>query len=163
MSDVLHPRWLSNAIILLLLVTVFSFLSPFIVPFVWGFWLAILTWPLFLALEQRISRPWLSATLMLLIMLLLIGLPIGLLLHISASELHRLVRFVLTANSEGLPVPDWLAGLPIIGKEAVDWWQTSWRSLKAWRLCLVVNGTAWPVRRAKSLVFWPVGSWPICF
>lgn len=125
MSDVLQPRWLSNAIILLLLVTVFSFITPFLVPFAWGLWFAVLTWPLYLLLERHLQRPWLSASLMLILMLILIGLPVALLFNVSASEFHRLIRFVLTANAQGLPAPEWLAGLPLIGKEAVEWWQQS--------------------------------------
>lgn len=97
----------------------FNVLKYFIVPVVWAAIIAYMTWPLY----QRVlricnNRSTLSATLMILSVMLVIGLPlifaIFLLQHEGRNLYYELQKQVFSGH---LNVPDFIRQLPFIGKE----------------------------------------------
>ncbi|RZG69263.1 AI-2E family transporter [Acinetobacter bouvetii] len=97
----------------------FSVLKYFIVPVVWAAIIAYMTWPLY----QRVlrtckQRSTLSATLMILLVVLVVGLPvifaIFLLQHEGRNLYYELQKQVFSGH---VNVPDFIRQLPFIGKE----------------------------------------------
>ena len=94
----------------------------------WAVILVVATWPLYHRTRQRfptrghgILLPALFATAIALLFLL----PLGLLAIQAGREAGALLHWVQQAERNGLPAPDWLAGLPYLGTQATDWWQAN--------------------------------------
>lgn len=167
MPDILQPRWLKNVASVVLFFCVGLFLFPFLQPFAWGIWAAILTWPAWRWLKRRIHSPALAASVMLLTLMVAVGVPLTLLVRLSAGEVIKLVNYAIVINREGLPVPGWLAGLPLIGDELVLWWRlhpgqpqglahlfgSQWDTMAGTASTLVRHAGAWAVGHLFLLLF----------
>lgn len=167
MPDILQPRWLKNVVSIVLILAVGLFVFPFTQPFAWGVWAAILTWPLWRAVHRRIPNAALAATVMLLILLVVVGVPLVLLAHLSAGEVFKLVNYAVRINREGLATPDWLARVPLIGAEAVQWWTThlgrpdglahlfgsQWNTVAGTASALLRHAGAWVINHLFLLLF----------
>ncbi|OAL78812.1 AI-2E family transporter [Acinetobacter sp. SFA] len=97
----------------------FHILKYFIIPVVWAAIIAYMTWPLYQSVLRMCgNRPTLSATLMILAVILVFGLPfifaIFMLQHEGRNLYMELQRQVFSGH---LNVPDFIRGLPIVGKE----------------------------------------------
>ncbi len=97
----------------------FSVLKYFIVPVVWATIIAYMTWPLYQkVLRLCNNRSTLSATLMILLVVLVVGLPvifaIFLLQHEGRNLYYELQKQVFSGH---VNVPDFIRQLPFIGKE----------------------------------------------
>ena len=55
---------------------------------------------------------------------LVLFLPVGLAVHQAALEGQTLIQSVAQIRENGLPVPEWLAHLPL-GEQGVRWWTTN--------------------------------------
>ncbi len=103
----------------ILLFLSFNVLKYFIVPVVWAAIIAYMTWPLYQSIQRRCgSRPTLSATLMISLVVLIIGIPltfaIFMLQHEGRNLYYELQKQVFSGH---LNVPQFVRDLPIIGKE----------------------------------------------
>ncbi|WP_410487514.1 AI-2E family transporter [Acinetobacter sp. SAAs470] len=97
----------------------FHVLKYFIVPVVWAAILAYMTWPLYRRILYLCGdRPTLSATLMIICVILIVGIPITLAIMMLQSE-GRNLYFSLEKQvlSGHLTAPAFLYDLPFIGKE----------------------------------------------
>lgn len=97
----------------------FHVLKYFIVPVVWAAIIAYVTWPLYQSVLRMCGqRPTLSATVMILSMVLVLGLPIifaiFMLQHEGRNLYYELQKQVFSGH---LNVPDFVRQLPFIGKE----------------------------------------------
>jgi predicted PurR-regulated permease PerM len=97
----------------------FNVLKYFIVPVVWAAIIAYMTWPWYQAIHRMCgSRPTLSASLMITLMVLIVGVPVifalFLLQHEGRNLYFELQRQVFSGH---LNVPDFIRNLPIVGKE----------------------------------------------
>lgn len=97
----------------------FSVLKYFIVPVVWAAIIAYMTWPLYQRVQRLCNnRSTLSATLMIMSVILIIGLPlifaIFLLQHEGRNLYYELQKQVFSGH---VNVPDFIRQLPFIGKE----------------------------------------------
>ena len=97
----------------------FSVLKYFIVPVVWAAIIAYMTWPLYQGVLRTCKqRSTLSATLMILLVVLVVGLPvifaIFLLQHEGRNLYYELQKQVFSGH---VNVPDFIRQLPFIGKE----------------------------------------------
>ncbi|MFH7766320.1 AI-2E family transporter [Acinetobacter sp. BSP-28] len=97
----------------------FHVLKYFIVPVVWAAIIAYVTWPLYQSVLRMCGqRPSLSATVMILAVVLVLGLPIifaiFMLQHEGRNLYYELQRQVFSGH---LNVPDFIRQLPFIGKE----------------------------------------------
>lgn len=167
MPDILQPRWLKNVVSVVLLLAVGLFLFPFLKPFAWGIWAAMLTWPAWQWLRQRIASPALAVTVMLILLLLLVGLPMLLMVRLSAGEVLKLINYAVMVNRDGLPMPDWLPGLPVVGSEAALWWRqnlgqpqglaqifgSQWDTMAGTASTLVRRASGWVVSHLFLLLF----------
>jgi predicted PurR-regulated permease PerM len=97
----------------------FNVLKYFIVPVVWAAIIAYVTWPLYQSVLRMCGqRPTLSATVMILSVVLVLGLPIifaiFMLQHEGRNLYYELQKQVFSGH---LNVPDFIRQLPFIGKE----------------------------------------------
>lgn len=115
------------SLMLVLLIGCFVVLRPFIAAILWAVILTFSTWPLHQRLERALGgRTTLSAAIMtLLVMALLVGPLVMLGVRLSENAL-LFFEAAYGAMDRGLPpLPDWLAGIPILG----DRLQEIWRAL----------------------------------
>ena len=97
----------------------FQVLKYFIVPVLWAAIIAYITWPLYHSVQKLCgSRPTLSATIMISMVVLVVGIPltfaIFMLQHEGRNLFYELQRQVFSGH---LDVPQFIRDLPIIGKE----------------------------------------------
>ena len=97
----------------------FQVLKYFIVPVLWAAIIAYITWPLYHSVQKLCGpRPTLSATLMISMVVLVVGIPltfaIFMLQHEGRNLFYELQRQVFSGH---LDVPQFIRDLPIIGKE----------------------------------------------
>ncbi|OFW71685.1 MAG: AI-2E family transporter [Pseudomonadales bacterium RIFCSPHIGHO2_12_FULL_40_16] len=97
----------------------FQVLKYFIVPVLWAAIIAYITWPLYHSVQKLCGpRPTLSATIMISMVVLVVGIPltfaIFMLQHEGRNLFYELQRQVFSGH---LDVPQFIRNLPIIGKE----------------------------------------------
>ena len=98
----------------------FDVLKYFIVPVLWAAIIAYMTWPLYRRVLNisGVNRPTLAATIMILLVVLVVGVPvifsIFLLQHEGRTLYLELQKQVFSGH---LSVPDFVRELPVIGKE----------------------------------------------
>jgi predicted PurR-regulated permease PerM len=103
-------------------------LHRFLAALAWAGVLAIALWPLYrrvaLALpggKSRILAP------------LLVTLAVGLVFTVpfiyvaieGAREMRIVVQYLGEAERNGVPVPEWIPQLPVVGRTAEEWWRTN--------------------------------------
>lgn len=97
----------------------FQVLKYFIVPVLWAAIIAYITWPLYHSVQKLCGpRPTLSATIMISMVILVVGVPltfaIFMLQHEGRSLFYELQKQVFSGH---LDVPQFIRDLPFIGKE----------------------------------------------
>ena len=103
-------------------------LHRFLAALVWAGVLAIALWPLY----RRIARA-LPGDKARILAPLLVTLSVGLIFTIpfiyvaveGARELRIVVDFLGEAQRNGIPTPEWVPHLPVIGGAAEDWWRAN--------------------------------------
>lgn len=113
-------RALLFGLLIILLFLGFHILKYFIVPVVWAAIIAYMTWPIYRWIQGLTgkSRPNLSAFIMILLIVLIIGVPLTLAIFMLQHE-GRNLYFELQQQlySGHLSVPDFVRELPVIGNE----------------------------------------------
>lgn len=114
-------RLLLINILILIIFLGFSIIKYFIVPVVWAAIIAYMTWPMYRLLQRKVTsiqRPTLSATIMLLIIILIVGIPLGSAIILLQSEGAQLFSQLQKQLSSGkIPVPTFIRDLPFFGQE----------------------------------------------
>jgi predicted PurR-regulated permease PerM len=98
-------------------------LNHFLLSLAWAGLLAVITWPLHERLLRRGFTPLASATGLVLGIVLLFGAPTVFLLSTLGGEISTVERLLGQINQAGVPVPPWLAQLPVVATPAVQWWE----------------------------------------
>jgi predicted PurR-regulated permease PerM len=103
-------------------------LRDFLAALVWAGVLAIAFWPVYRRVRRpllrpidRIVAPALATTVIGIIFIA----PLVLLGVALARESHVIVHLFAEARHQGIPTPDWLPQLPVIGGTLAEWWQTN--------------------------------------
>lgn len=113
-------RVLLFGLLFILIFLGFDILKYFIVPVLWACIIAYMTWPLYKRILRMCgeNRPSLSATIMITIVVLVIGIPLIFGVFMLQHEGRNLYFDIQRQLSSGqLNAPDFLRQLPIIGKE----------------------------------------------
>ncbi|QIZ62766.1 AI-2E family transporter [Acinetobacter indicus] len=97
----------------------FHVLKYFIVPVVWATIIAYMTWPLYQSVQRMCGpRPTLSATIMMILVTLVVGIPLTIAIFILQHEGRNLYYELQKQVFSGhLNVPDFIRDLPFVGKE----------------------------------------------
>ncbi|MGV3741322.1 MAG: AI-2E family transporter [Burkholderiaceae bacterium] len=100
-----------------------SLLWHFTGALAWAALLAIITWPLHQRLLKRgYSRAMSATTLLVSLLVLFIG-PSFFVFNTVARELRTLESAISNYSRTGVPVPEWVSQLPFGAASAVKWWQ----------------------------------------
>jgi predicted PurR-regulated permease PerM len=100
----------------------------FIPAVAWAVVLAIVLWPAYQAIERHRwfrGRTTVIATLMTAAIAVLVVLPVTLTAIQAGGEAHDLYIWFHEAQENGVPVPDFVARLPMGVRQVTDWWQAN--------------------------------------
>ncbi|SDD77235.1 AI-2E family transporter [Paraburkholderia lycopersici] len=100
----------------------------FLPAIAWASVFAIVLWPAYQAIERRAwfrGRKTLIATLLTVAVGLLVLLPIAVTAIRAGGEAHELYLWLHDAQENGVPVPDFVARLPVGSRQVSDWWQAN--------------------------------------
>jgi predicted PurR-regulated permease PerM len=97
-------------------------LQHFLGSLAWAGLLAVITWPLH---ERLMRRGWprpLSAAFLVALLVAAFAGPSILLFNALSSELAGVQHLLVHLNEVGVPVPAWLARLPLVAEPGIKWW-----------------------------------------
>jgi predicted PurR-regulated permease PerM len=98
----------------------------FLVPLAWAAVLAITFWPLHERVASRLGGPaWLTPALFTAATAVILIVPLVFLAIEAARDSGVVLQWLAAARQHGLPTPDWVQHLPLIGQRAAGWWQAS--------------------------------------
>jgi predicted PurR-regulated permease PerM len=140
-----------SAIAILVVLLALWVARDFLVVLIWAAVIAIAIWPIYIQFAMLPFFAGRSAVLAPLLSTLLIGLillvPALLAVHQLAQAGDALARSLNELRESGIPVPAWLAQLPIAGKDLDLWWRSNLSNpevLVEWlRGINIENITAW--------------------
>lgn len=100
-------------------------LRPFLGAIIWAMMIVVATWPLLLRTQRLLwNKRWAAVLVLTAALSLLLFVPLSLAIAAIVENADEVVGWVRSLRSFQLPAPPpWLAGLPLIGPKAVDWWQ----------------------------------------
>jgi predicted PurR-regulated permease PerM len=97
----------------------------FLSALIWAGMLAIALWPLYVKATGRFpgGPTGASAFLFMIVIALAVMLPVALVTWQIAEQSDLLGAWVAHSRAEGIPVPDWVARLPIVAGTLEQWWR----------------------------------------
>jgi predicted PurR-regulated permease PerM len=122
-SDLTHTT-LSLFILVLLVVSTFWVLSPFVTSILWATIVSVATWPLLLRLQALLGgKRGLSVALMTVMILLVVLIPVALASRTIVTNAQNITTEIKSLESIELPPPPaWLEGVPLFGRRlAAEW------------------------------------------
>ncbi|MGO3889506.1 MAG: AI-2E family transporter [Paenalcaligenes sp.] len=123
MQPVLPAHLIARWLLLLIVLAGLYFLHGFLVPVLAALIIGLASWPLYRRLLIRCNnRNTLAATLALLVVIVVVVVPISLALSFAIKEASSFIAWALAANRDGMPVPDWIRALPLIGQRSAEYW-----------------------------------------
>lgn len=113
-------QWVAGGLVLLAGWVAWDYLPAL----AWAVLIAVAVWPL----HARLDAAWpghraLSAGVLTAAALLGVLLPVGLVVLEVGREAQTALRWLEQAQQSGIPAPDWLAGIPLLGRVAQGWWR----------------------------------------
>jgi len=101
-------------------------MQRFFLPLIWAGILCVATWPLYQRLRARFNNHhvWAAAALTLMLAAVFI-VPVTLGVAQAARQAPELANYIVSANLDGIPVPEFVQHLPVIGASVADWWQAT--------------------------------------
>ncbi|WP_322102940.1 AI-2E family transporter [Paraburkholderia sp. J41] len=121
-------RAASAVLYAILVVLALWVVREFLPAVAWAAVLAIVLWPAFGAIERHAwlrGRTTVIATLLTLAIGLLVVLPITVTAIQAGGEAHDLYLWLHDAQENGVPVPAFVARLPVGSRQVNDWWQAN--------------------------------------
>ena len=127
-ADITHTT-LAVLVLLLLIISTFWVLSPFLMPILWASIISVATWPFITRLEAALGdRRGLAVAMMTATILLIVFVPVLLALATIVSSAQGLTAEIQSLQSIALPgPPSWLRDVPLVGEKI----STEWRTIAA--------------------------------
>lgn len=109
-----------------LILASFWVLRPFLPAVVWATMIVVATWPTLRAVEARLwGRRSLAVVVMTLAMLAVLAVPLTIAVFAIVDRIDDVVAWSRALATHPLPaLPDWVGGLPLVGKRISAAWQT---------------------------------------
>jgi predicted PurR-regulated permease PerM len=103
-------------------------LHEFLAALAWAAVLAVALWPVYARLQRLMPQrghwalgPLLATT----VVALVIIVPIVLLGIAVARESHYVIKFIGDVRHHGVPAPEWIEQLPLVGAAVAQWWRAN--------------------------------------
>ena len=102
-------------------------LRDFLPALAWAVVLSIALWPLYrrLPLPNAASHRVVAPLLLTLAVAVVFAAPLIVLGAAIIQETKVIIPVIIAARHHGIPVPDWLAQLPVVGSPIADWWHSN--------------------------------------
>ena len=100
----------------------------FLAPLAWAVILAIAVWPLYARLADVGARqppPVIAPLLVTVLMGVMLLAPLVLATQEIARESEQIMQWIIGLRETGVPVPGWVAQLPIAGEQIERWWHSN--------------------------------------
>ena len=125
MSDIKQSLW--GTLLPLVVVGLAAWtVERFVLPLVWAVILCIATWPLYARQLQMLHGRALTAALITTTLVAtLLMVPAAVAVREAIAVAPAVGKFVVDANTNGLPAPALLARIPLGGEYLQSWWQTT--------------------------------------
>jgi len=118
-TDSPASRWL---LILLLLIAGYFF-HEFLVPVLGALIIGFASWPIYRRLHEAVSgRDGLAASIAVLTVMVVLIVPLSMAFTFAFDEVKSWVEWLIEANRDGAPMPDWLRTLPLVGEYLTPYW-----------------------------------------
>lgn len=125
MQPVLPAFLIARWLIVLVVLAGLYFLSGFLVPVLAALIVGLASWPLYRRLLKRCDgRSALAASLALVVVIIVLIAPLSLALTYAIQEASSFIGWALEANRNGMPTPDWILALPLVGTRLAGYWVT---------------------------------------
>lgn len=122
-QPLIPPLWAARWLLLLIFAAAVYFFHGFLVPVLAALVIGFASWPLYRRLHRRLGNNRnLSASVALVLILAFIIIPIVIAVTFAIREIGLWVAWIVKANREGAPTPEWIATLPGIG----EWLDEQW-------------------------------------
>lgn len=123
-SPVFSARLVARWLLVLVLAAGVYFFSGFLVPGLAALIIGFASWPLYKKLLRALGgRNTAAAAVALIVILVGLVVPLSLAASYGIHEASNFVGWLLAGNRYGMPVPNWLVGLPLIGDRLSGYWQ----------------------------------------
>jgi len=108
----------------ILITASFWILLPFLTAFVWATMIVITTWPFMLKVQSCLwGKRALAVTVMTVALLLLLVIPLTLAIVSLVGQADEIVAWTKSLSSLNIPPPpEWVEGLPVVGKKIAAQW-----------------------------------------
>lgn len=125
MQPILPAYLITRWLLVLVIIAGLYFLRGFLVPVLAALVICLASWSVYQRLLKRCGgRDALAASLALGIVVLGLIIPLSLALSFAIQEASSFIRWTLAANRDGVPVPEWLLELPLVGEWLGRHWIT---------------------------------------
>jgi predicted PurR-regulated permease PerM len=124
----LHPGARSaarTALAVVLLVAALWTARDFLPALIWAAMLAIALWPFYRKTAERVSggTSTAGALLFTIAVALIVFLPVALVTYAIAQQSDLMSAWIANSQKNGIPVPDWVARLPVAADAIAQWWR----------------------------------------
>lgn len=124
MSSVLPENAIARWLLVFVLIAGIYFFSGFLVPVLAALIIGFASWPLYeRLLEACGGKTTIAATLAILIIFAVLIIPIALAFSYALQEARDWLEWLVVANREGAPIPEWITALPGIGEWIAPYWE----------------------------------------
>lgn len=124
-----RSRQVVRAVFAFVLVALAAWIAADFIPaLVWAIVIAITTWPLYLRFAALIPKPLshlVAPALFTLVVGIVLLIPLMLALQQVAQASDAAVHWIAELQKGGVPVPTWVAQLPLTGDLLVEWWRNN--------------------------------------
>lgn len=123
MTPMLPENPIARWLLVLMLLAGAYFFKGFLIPVLAALIIGFASWPLYRKLVRACNgRTALSASIALCIVLLVLVIPLAMMLSYAISEVQSWVAWLVEANKEGLPTPEWLPKVAFVGPQLTETW-----------------------------------------
>lgn len=116
------PVFLARALVLLLFAVGVYFFHGFITPVLAALVISVATWPLYKRMREGIGNRTLAATVALLIAIMFMFVPMFFMAKYAIQESSTILAWLSQARHNAVPVPRWVADLPVGGGWITEQW-----------------------------------------
>lgn len=115
---------IARGLLILVLLAGVYFFSGFILPVLAALIIGFASWPLYQRLRESCGgRNAVAASVALMVVILVLVVPLSMAASYAIREAEGFIDWLLAANRNGMPPPQWVGALPLVGERLAGYWQ----------------------------------------